>query len=138
MEYSISTEKPKLDIEAIHNFLCNRSYWAKGRSFEHVQKSIENSMCFAIYDNKNKMPGFARVVTDNVAFLYLMDVFILEEHQGKGPGKMLVKHIVEHPQLQVKLKLLGTVNAHGLYKKLGFSELKNPERYLTIKNESCC
>lgn len=136
MKYSISTKKSKLDIHAIHDFLCNRSYWAKGRSLENVKKSIENSLCFGVYNDTEQLLGFARVVTDKVAFAYLMDVFILEEHRGKGLGKILVKHIIEHPELQVKFWLLGTVDAHGLYKKLGFTELKNPDRYLAIKDET--
>jgi GNAT superfamily N-acetyltransferase len=138
MKYSISPEKSKLDIDKIHDFLCNRSYWAKGRSLENVKESIENSMCFGIYDRSEKILGFARVVTDQVAFAYIMDFFILEGHRGKGLGKMLLKQIVEHPELQVKLWLLGTVDAHGFYKKFGFSELKDPGRFLEIKNETLC
>ncbi len=138
MEYFISTEKSKLNLRVIHDFLCNRSYWAKGRSYDDVNKSIDNSMCFGLYDKNEQMLGFARVVTDNVVFAYLMDVFIMEEHRGKGLGKMLVKHIVEHPELQVKLWLLVTHDAHGLYRKFGFTDLKHPARYLILKDESRC
>lgn len=80
MKYSISTDKSKLDIDAIHEYLCNTSYWAKGRSVENVKKSIAHSLCFGLYDKSDQMLGFARVVTDEVAFAYVMDVFILEEH----------------------------------------------------------
>jgi hypothetical protein len=83
MEYSISTDKSKLDIFAIHDFLCNRSYWAKGRSLENVKKTIDRSFCFGLFDSRGQMPRFARVVTDYVAFAYLMDVFILEEYRGR-------------------------------------------------------
>lgn len=138
MKYSISTEKSKLDIATIHDFLCNRSYWAKGRSLENVKKSIEHSMCFGLYDDSDRFLGFARAVTDQVAFAYLMDVFILEAFRGKGLGKILVKHVIEHPDLQVKFWLLGTVDAHGLYKKLGFTELNDPARFLAIKDETRC
>ena len=136
MEYSISTDQSKLDIDAIHDYLCNTSYWAKGRSLENVKKSIVHSMCFGLYDTSDRMLGFARVVSDEVVFAYVMDVFIVEEHRGKGLGSMLVKHIVEHPQLQVKLRLLITADAHGLYKKLGFSDLADPERFLVIKDKN--
>jgi GNAT superfamily N-acetyltransferase len=136
--YLISTDKSKLDIGAIHDYLCNRSYWAKGRSVENVKKTIENSVCFGLYDNKEKMIGFARVVTDKMAFAYLMDVFVLEDYRGKGLGKKLDQHILDHPDLKVKFWLLGTVNAHGLYKKLGFSELENPNRFLAIVDNSRC
>jgi GNAT superfamily N-acetyltransferase len=138
MKYSISSDKSKLDIDAIHDYLCNKSYWAKGRSFENVKRSIDNSMSFGLYDDSDKMIGFSRVVTDYVAFAYLMDVFIFDEHQGDGLGKMLVKHIIEHPELQVKFWLLGTINAHRLYKKLGFSELKDPERFMVLRDDNSC
>lgn len=113
MEYLISTEKSKLDVKEIHDYLCHRSYWAKGRSLDAVQKPIDNSMCFGVYDSEDKMMGFARVVTDRVVFAYLMDFFIFDQYQGNGIGKRLVKHIIEHPGLQVRLWFLATANAHG-------------------------
>ena len=138
MKYSISTEKSKLNVEAIHDYLCHKSYWAKGRSLESVKKSIDNSICFGLYDSKNNMLGFARVVTDKVVFAYLMDLFIFEEHQGKGLGTTLVKHILEQPDLQVRLWFLATASAHGLYEKFGFSGLDNPDRYMFKRDENYC
>ena len=138
MEYLISTDKSKLNVEAIHDYLCHKSYWAKGRSIERVKKSIDNSICFGVYDSEDNMLGFARVVTDKVVFAYLMDLFIFEEHQGKGLGTKLVKHIVEHPDLQVRLWFLATKSAHGLYEKFGFSRLPDPERYMFKRDESFC
>ena len=138
MEYSISTDKSKLNIEAIHNYLCHKSYWAKDRSLERVKKSIENSICFGLYDSENNMLGFARVVTDHVVFAYLMDLFISEEHQRNGLGTKLVKHIVEEPELQVRLWFLGTADAHGLYEKFGFSNLDNPDRFMFKRDEKYC
>jgi len=138
MEYSISSDKSLLDIDTIHDFLCNRSYWAKGRSLANVKKTIDNSMCFGLFDEPGKMLGFARVVSDKVAFAYLMDVFILEEHQGKGLGTMLVKHVIEHPELQVKFWLLGTAYAHEMYRRLGFTNLTNTDRFLEIKDLTRC
>jgi GNAT superfamily N-acetyltransferase len=136
MSYLITTDKSTLDIDAIHDYLCNKSYWAKGRSMERVRKSIDNSICFGLYDSAGKMLGFARVVTDKVVFAYLMDVFIVEEHQRKGLGTMLVKHIVEHPDFQVRLWFLGTKDAHGLYKKFGFCELSDPQRFMYKRDEN--
>ena len=138
MEYSISTDKSKLNVNEIHNYLCNESYWAKGRSLENVIKSIENSICFGLYNSENKMIGFARVVTDHVVFAYLMDLFILKEHRGNGLGDKLIKHIIEEPELQVRLWFLATRSAHGLYKKYGFSGLDNPDRYMFKRDEKHC
>ena len=138
MEYTISTDKSKLNVEAIHDYLCHKSYWAKGRSLENVKKSIDNSICFGLYDSKNNNLGFARVITDHVVFAYLMDLFIFEEYRGNGLGKMLTKHIIEKPELQVRLWFLGTVDAHGLYKKFGFSGLDNPDRFMFKRDKKYC
>jgi N-acetylglutamate synthase-like GNAT family acetyltransferase len=138
MEYSISTDKSKIDVEAVHDYLCNRSYWAKGRSIERVKKSIDNSICFGMYDSEGNMVGFARVVTDKVVFAYLMDLFIFEAYRGKGLGTELVQHIIEHPDLQVRLWFLSTKDAHGLYKKFGFTELDEPHRHMFKRDENYC
>ena len=129
-EFIISTDKSKLDIPLIHEFLDKKSYWANGRSLATVKKSIENSLCFGIYVN-DKQVGFARVVTDLAVFAWLMDVFILEEYRKQGIGKLLVKTIVEYQELQgVHRWGLGTKDAHELYKKFGFNNLSKPENIM--------
>ncbi len=89
--YTISTDKFTLDIAAIHDFLSNRSYWAKGRTLEIVRKSIDHSLCFGAYDKEGHLVGFARVITDFAIFAYLLDVFVLEDFRGRGIGKQLIK-----------------------------------------------
>ncbi|HFD33016.1 MAG TPA: N-acetyltransferase [Gammaproteobacteria bacterium] len=138
MDYEISTDKSKLNVEAIHDYLCHQSYWAKGRSLERVKKSIENSICYGLYDDKNNMIGFARVLTDYVVFAYLMDLFVFEDYRGKGLGKKLVKHIMEETEFQVRLWFLGTADAHGLYEKFGFSALDNPDRFMFKRDTNYC
>ena len=125
-----------MDINAIHDYLSHRSYWAAGRSLERVRTSIENSICFGLYDADDVMVGFARVVTDKVVFAYLMDLFILETHRGQGLGTQLVRHVVAQPELQVRLWFLATKDAHGLYEKVGFSPLDDPDRYMFKRNEN--
>ena len=84
------------------------------------------------------MLGFARVVTDTVVFAYLMDFLVFEEHRGQGLGTKLLKHIIEQPDLQVRLWLLGTKDAHGLYRKVGFSGLDDPERFMLKRDVNYC
>ncbi len=130
MNILISTDKKKLDIDFIHQFLT-RSYWAKGRTKEEVQTSIDHCLCFGVY-LENKQIGFARMLTDHTVFGYLMDVFIIEEHRGKGFSKRLIKTITEHPELKpVKRWMLATHDAHGLYSKFGFKEIEHPSRWMT-------
>src|SRR5208337_2545568 len=111
--YSISIDKAKLDTAVIHDYLINRSYWAKGRTFETVRRSIENSLCFGVYDRQDKLVGFARVVTDLSVLAFLMDVFILEQHRGRGLGKALIGYITAYPPLGgIRRWQLGTSDAH--------------------------
>ncbi len=121
--YRISTDQFKLDIDVIHHYLSERSYWAQGRSREIVAKTIEHSFCFGVYD-RAALVGFARVVTDYTTFAWLADVFILESHRGQGLSKWLVECIVTHPYLkELKHFLLATKDAHELYRRYGGFEM---------------
>ncbi len=128
-EYLISTDKRLLDLSVIHGFLIT-SYWAKGIPFETVKKSIEHSLNFGVY-KEGKQVGFARVITDYATYAYIGDVFILERYRGQGLSKWLMQVIAGHPELQgLRRWTLLTRDAHGLYRKTGFAELHNPERYM--------
>ena len=126
---SISTDKSKLQVEKIHQFLTT-TYWAKGRTLDQVKNTINNSFCFGVYLNDNQI-GFARVVTDFTIFVYLMDVFILPEYRNKGYSKKLIEAINQEPKLQsCKVWMLKTADAHGLYKQFGYTNLKHPEKVM--------
>jgi GNAT superfamily N-acetyltransferase len=130
--YKISTDQSLLDLDLIHNYLSNESYWSKGITKEKVQRSIENSMCFGVY-KEGKQVGLARVVTDKAIFAYLCDVFILDEYRGNGLSKWLLQTILAHPDLQgLKRWTLATLDAHDLYKQFGFAPLGNPDRWMDI------
>lgn len=119
--YLISTDKNKLDIDIVYNYLSNESYWAAGITKATVKKSVDNSLCFGLYDT-NKQVGFARLVTDKATFAYLADVFVLAEHRGKGLSKWLMQTIHAHPELQsLRRWMLGTKDAHGLYEQFGWT-----------------
>ncbi|MGV9003348.1 GNAT family N-acetyltransferase [Flavobacterium sp.] len=133
---TVSTDKSKLNVPFIHDFLKD-TYWAKNRTIETVQISIENAMCFGIYLDDVQI-GFARVITDLVSIAYLMDVFIVETHRGKGYSSVLIKTMMSEPKLQeIKIWGLATLDAHFLYKKFGFTAVENPEKLMEriIKNE---
>jgi GNAT superfamily N-acetyltransferase len=130
-DYLISTDKAKLDICLIHDYLSRSSYWAAGRSLAVVQTSIENSVCFGVYAEGQQV-GFARVVTDYATFAWLCDVFVLASHQGEGMGRGLVETIVAHPELQnLDIFLLATRDAHELYRRYGdFQGLQAPDKWM--------
>jgi len=125
----VSTDKKQLNIPFIQDFLKD-IYWAAGRTIDEVQKTIDSSICFGIYKD-NVQFGFARVITDYVVFAYVMDVFIVEEHRGKGYSSVLISAMMEEPLLKdVKIWRLATRDAHFLYEKFGFKELAFPERMM--------
>src|SRR5688572_24815122 len=95
----ISTDKSLLDRELVHRFLSEESYWCPGVSREVVEKSIENSLCFGLYDGEEQV-GFARVVTDAATFAYLGDVFVLSPYRGRGLGRRLLEAVMAHPDVQ--------------------------------------
>ena len=128
----INTDKKRLDIAVVHRFISN-TYWAEGRTVEDIQITVDNSYCFGVYLNDNQI-GFARVVTDYTVFAYLMDVFILEEHQGKGYSSILMRAILDDPKLKaIKTWRLATSDAHYLYAKFGFTPLAHPENLMEKK-----
>lgn len=129
-DYLINTDRSRLDVAFVHNFLSTQTYWAVGRSFEVVQRSIDNSLCFGIYRGTEQI-GFARVVTDFATFAWLADVFVIPEHRARGLAKWLMEVILAHPELQgFRRWVLATKDAHSLYEQFGFIPLHRPERWM--------
>ena len=133
-EYTISTDKEKLDIESIHKFLSNETDWSNGIPMNTMKTSIESSLNFGLY-YKDKQIGFARIISDYSTIAYLGDVYILKEYRGNGLSKWLINEIMEHPNLQgLRRWILLTNTAEWLYKKFGFNELPNPQFYMEKHN----
>jgi len=132
--YLISTDPEKIDVELVHAYLSESSYWAKNIPKEVVRRSIANSLCFGVYENGRQV-GFARVVTDKATFGYLADVFVVESARGLGLSKWLMDSILAHPELQgFRRWVLATADAHGLYARSGFKPLARPERWMERHN----
>lgn len=130
MELIISTDKERVDLEKVIRFLKDESYWARSRSIEQIEKSIEHSFCFGLYEGK-EMIAFARVITDFAVFAYLADVFVDKNYRSKGYGKRLMNEIMNHPDLQMISRwMLGTLDAHELYRPFGFNEVKEAHRWM--------
>ena len=129
--YSITTERDRLDLDAIHAFI-SRSFWAEGIPKETMARAIANSLCFGLFDGANQV-GFARVVTDRATYGYLCDVYVLESHRARGLGKWLMEAVMAHPDLQgLRRFQLVTRDAHGLYERHGFDTPADPERHMEI------
>lgn len=137
--FVISTNKEYLDIDVIYQYLHDESYWAKGIPRSIVEESIANSVCFGVYEEKDgvyKQVGFARMVTDLATFAYIADVFILTEFRKLGLSKALVQTMLDYPGIKdVRKILLGTRDAHGLYRQFGFKEVENKQLYMENKRK---
>lgn len=132
--YLISDDKKLLDLKVIHRYLAEDSYWGLGIPLETVSKSIANSLCIAVYQNKS-LVGFSRIVSDYSTFAYLCDVFVSQEFRGKGISKRMMQFIMQHPDLQnLRRWMLMTKDAHLLYKQFGWNELSNPDKAMEISH----
>lgn len=127
--FTISTDRARIDLDIVYRFLTE-SYWAKGIPKDVVRRSIDHSLAFGIYRDQQQV-GFARVITDHATFAYLADVFVVEPYRGRGLAQWLMEVIVSHPALQgLRRWVLFTRDAHALYRKFGFGELRRPERVM--------
>jgi GNAT superfamily N-acetyltransferase len=129
-QFTVSTDREKLDLSFIHGFLSKEAYWCLNIPFDRVKRSVENSLNFGLYHNDRQI-GYARVITDYSTIAYLGDVFIIPEYRGKGLSKWMMQQVMDHPDLQgLRRWLLLTADAHGLYKQFGWEPVARPDRYM--------
>ena len=132
--YVVTTDPARLDFEVVHNFLKD-AYWSRGVPREVAERSIRNSLPFMLLEPDGGQCGFARVVSDRAVFAYLGDVFVLPAHRGRGLGLWLVECVLAHPELQgLRRWFLATVDAHGLYSRVGFGPMPRPEIHMVIEH----
>ena len=129
--FTVTDDPARLDRDVIWRFLSS-SYWAKNISAATVDRSLRNSLCFTLLDGARQI-GFARVISDRATIAYLGDVFVLPEYRGRGLGKWLIGCVTSHPELQgLRRWILGTRDAHDLYRQFGFTPLKDPARFMEL------
>lgn len=127
--YHLSMDDAAMQADAIHAYLT-RSYWSEGIPLLTVRKAISQSVNVGTFKDGQQI-GFARVITDRATFAYLADVYVLEEHRGRGLSVAMVKALQAHPDLQgLRRWMLATSDAHGVYKKLGWSEISDPALFM--------
>jgi len=131
MTLRITTDLNEMDFDVIHQFITE-SYWAKNIPKSVMRKALENSLCFGLMEN-TKQIGFARMITDKATFAYLADVFVMPEHQGKGLSRLLMDEVISHPDLKgLRRVMLATRDAHGLYAKYGFENIKDSSMLMQV------
>ncbi|WP_343746699.1 GNAT family N-acetyltransferase [Chitinophaga sp.] len=140
----IKTGAAQMDLAAIHQFLQNDSYWAKGIDFDIVKASLENSFCIGVFLD-NKQVAFARVITDYHTFGWVADVFVLPDYRGRGISKSMMGFLTDQPWVgKLRRFMLSTRDAHELYRGYGFRspgnaasimEVHRPDVYLKRTSE---
>jgi GNAT superfamily N-acetyltransferase len=125
-ELIIRSGKENMDVKAIHKFLTEDSYWAKGISLDWVDQSLHHSFCVGAFQNGVQV-GFGRIITDYYTFGWFADFYVLPEHRGKGIAKRILTFIMEQPwSKRLRRMMLNTSSSHDLYSKFGFKPLVNP------------
>ena len=133
--YEISTDRSRIDLDRVHRFLSTEAYWSPGVERDVVERSIAGSICFGVYAPDGQQVGFARAVTDKATFAWIADVYIEQEHRGDGLGKRLVEAVLGHPELQgLRRWFLATADAHELYRRYGFAELSDFNRFMSRRD----
>jgi N-acetylglutamate synthase-like GNAT family acetyltransferase len=135
-EFIVSTDKSLLQIERIHKFLSEKAYWSVGIPKSILEKAMQSSLCFGLYERQSGLQvGFARIVTDKATFAWLCDVYVEEDYRGRGGSKLLMENIVRHSSLQnLRRFCLTTKDAHSLYEQFGFQITKTPSFWMEIKD----
>lgn len=129
-----STRQEDMDLDVIFDFVKN-SYWGELRTYEEQKVAVENTLNFGLFKGGNLI-AYARVMTDRAFFAYLLDVFVVEEEQGKGYSKILIDNILNDNRIKdVDRWMLATKDAHSLYEKFGFERVKSPEKLMDRMSE---
>ena len=135
-DYCISTDKAKLDIDSIHNFLSTQAYWCLNIPKDTVENAIEHSLCFGVYEKQQQI-GFARIISDFSTIAYLGDVYIVRDYRGRGLSKWLMETIMAYPDLQgLRRWILLTGDAHQLYRQFGWTEIADPGKWMELHNKN--
>jgi GNAT superfamily N-acetyltransferase len=118
----LDDSKERIDREEVHRFLSEVAYWALGRPRETQDRLIDEAQrIVGLYDRDTQI-GFCRAATDDNSFVYLADVYVLEDYRGRGLGEALVREMIDNGPYADLRWLLHTTNLHRLYRKFGFAE----------------
>jgi GNAT superfamily N-acetyltransferase len=126
----ITTDLCRIQLDRVHDWLARKSHWAGLMPRAVFDRAVHGSLCFGALKNEATV-GFARVISDRATFAYVSDVFVDPAHRGTGISKTMMAAVIAHPELQdLRLWVLATADAHGLYARHGFSTLAAPQRYM--------
>ncbi|NBE50885.1 GNAT family N-acetyltransferase [Streptomyces boluensis] len=130
--YEISTDPARIDADQVYAWLSTDAYWAVGRSREKQDRAIAESLNFGAYEaDSGRQVAYARVITDHADFAWLCDVYVAPAARGHGVGTALVAAVRDELEpYGLRRILLATADAHGVYEKLGFKPLRDPDKWM--------
>ncbi len=135
-DYHLKSGVPEMDFVKVTGMLTN-AYWCKGIQIDEVRKgALHSALVVGAFELVGNQIGFARVISDKTRFAYILDVIVDEAYQKMGVGQAMMRYILSHPELEdVYQWFLVSSTARGVYRKVGFKELSNPEKWMEIKSE---
>ena len=130
--YTITTDKAQMKVGDLHRWLSKEAYWSVNIPLDTVQTAFDNSFCIGVIIDGRQIAS-ARLITDYATFAYLADVYVLENHRGKGISKQMMTLLFEQDWVKgLRRIMLATTDAHGLYRQIGFTSLGHPEKLMEI------
>jgi GNAT superfamily N-acetyltransferase len=133
-KYKISDDINIFDFEKVTQMLRD-AFWSEGIGINEVrQGAVNSSLVAGAFSPEGNQIGYARAISDKTRFAYILDVYVDDQYRKKGIGQTMVKFILNHPSLKdVYQWLLITRDAHGVYGKVGFKQLENPDKWMEIR-----
>jgi ribosomal protein S18 acetylase RimI-like enzyme len=134
-EYIIKTGYGEMDFERI-TFMLKDAPWCTGIKKDEVIQGAQNSaLLVGAFAPGNAQIGFLRIVSDKTRFAYILDVIVDEDYRKQGIGQAMIRFLLNHPDLKdVYQWVLLTKDAHGVYKKAGFTPLAYPDGWMEIRH----
>jgi len=131
-ELVFSSDASTMDVDRVHRWLSEDSYWARGRTRETHEAAMAGSRNYGVFDAETgDQLAYARAITDGATFAWIADVFVDPAARGGGVGKRIMKGIIDDLEpLGLKRTALFTEDAHTLYEKFGFQQLTDPESWM--------
>ncbi|MEV0011945.1 GNAT family N-acetyltransferase [Streptomyces sp. NPDC051840] len=133
--HAISSDPARIDAARVHHWLSTDAYWAVGRTREQHDRMMTGSLNFGAYDlASGEQAAYARVVTDRASFAWICDVYVDRSARGQGLGTRLVTAVRDElAPLGVRRFMLATKDAHGVYERLGFAPLAEPDMWMALQ-----
>ena len=133
--FVVDTDLSRIDLDTVHHWLSTDAFWALGRDSQTVQKAADGSLNFGVFDSQGTLCAYARIVTDMATFAWLCDVYVDPDYRGQGIGLLLSRAVVDAvAPMNLKRVMLSTLDAHGLYEKVGFVPFPDPEKLMLLNN----